>query len=119
MPLIGGKTKCVITRGLGYDAYGQKRLGEKRASSCIVISLRQGTQNTTVRADSSGTRGHADETVAQGVLLFDKKETLLFGDMITLMGFTLSVIGITPVFDVMGKHDHWRVEVDIEQPRSM
>jgi len=116
MPLVAKKTPCRITRRIGYDAYGQEKWGERRVSQCVVISLVKRSQNTTVRADSSGTRGHADEIVSSGEILFDAKEKVLIGDRIEIpsAGMSVVVISTQPVFSVMGKVDHWRVEVEIE-----
>ena len=114
MPVIPMKTPCSLVTKIGTDLYGQDIWGEKRITKCSVIKLIKSAKNTTVRADSSGTRGHADEVVADLVALLSKRVKVFLGDVLTIEGTNFRVTGIQPVFSIMGKVDHHRVIGQIE-----
>lgn len=81
---------------------------------CAVLKLRKESVDTTVRADSSATRGHAQEILSDAWLLVAHNEPIKISDRLRLAGFTLKIVAIRPRFGVFGTHDHNEIEADIE-----
>jgi hypothetical protein len=113
MPLIAGMTPCRIRSKRTSDVYGQEQWTPYRPAKCSVLRLRQTSGNTTVRADSSATRGHAEEVTLDGIILLGTSTTILIGDQVVIADVTGEVISIEPIFDVMGKLDHRKVGLKI------
>ncbi|WP_374335523.1 hypothetical protein [Methyloversatilis sp.] len=109
MSLFNKMTPCKIRSKSETNLYGQASWGLYRASKCSVIKLKTSVGNTTVRADSSGTRGHADERILDAVLLFLPSDMVRMGDEVTVGGIVGEVISIEGIFDIYGKIDHYRV----------
>ncbi|MCG5512856.1 hypothetical protein [Ectothiorhodospira shaposhnikovii] len=105
---------CKVTRILpDYDEFGQNRFGVTRTSRCGVVKLSVGQTKTSVRADSSASRGAAREEVADAVLLFRHQEQISLGDKIEVAGVTLRTTGIVIRHDVYGRIDHLEVSCQI------
>ncbi len=62
---------CLIRKMTGHDRYGQPSLSAAVTERCAVVKLRKDMQHTTVRADSSQSRGHGDEFVSTNKILVD------------------------------------------------
>lgn len=114
MPVFTRNVLCRVTPYVGTDVYGAPVAGATRTEKCAVVKLTQTTQHTTVRADSGATRGHADEEVADAVLLFSKQSTIGLGDHVVVSGVSLRVASIRQRFDVMSRLDHFEVRCAIE-----
>ena len=95
------------------DLYGQPQEGKHTPGMCGVVRLEVGKMKTSVRADSSASRGQAIETVAQSRLLFSPGVVLNLGDRVIIHGFKLEVESVYPRFDVQGRQDHWQVDLNI------
>ena len=63
-------------------------------------------QHTTVRADSSATRGFAEESIIDAKFLFEATTKLDIDDKITVDGFNVRVHGIFPRRTANGILDH-------------
>ena len=100
-------------RRLATNVYGEASWGAQAKILCSVVHLMKKAQPTSVRTDSSASRGNADETVSQTKLLVDARETVAIGDKVRLFGFTLVISGLEPRYDIYGALDHY--EVDLEQ----
>jgi hypothetical protein len=78
-----------------------------------VVKLPLTSQKTPVRADSSASRGAADEDVIQGILLFKPAVAIAMGDRIQISGMELRVASLQPRWNVLGRHDHDEVGVEV------
>lgn len=112
MPLFKLGVLCVITARNGSDIYGQPKYDAPVNAYCSVIKFKVSRQHSTVRADSSGSRGHADEVVADVKLLMNVEPSL--DDRLVVRAQRLRVLSVMPRFTVMGKLDHFEVEATIE-----
>ena len=88
-------------------------LDESRDSHCSVLKLDLAVAKSSVRVDSSASRGYAHEQVVVGRLLFSKFEKLAVGDRVDLMGVSLKVASCMPRISVTGDLDHYQVDVTI------
>lgn len=97
----------------GFNSNAEPQFGPAKTVACGVVHLNKQVQKSTVRADSSGSRGAADEFVSTTKILFPKTVSIATGYRFRIAGFTLKAIAVEPRYSVHGKLDHY--EVDFEQ----
>ncbi|MEO9387053.1 MULTISPECIES: hypothetical protein [Chromobacterium] len=106
------KNTCKITRlTQERDLFGKSKGVEKSwEAKCSVVRLLDGVGKSTVRADSSGSRGFAEEETLVGRLLLLPQADVQNEDIIEVVGRRMRVACVFPRFDVMGKLDHLQVD---------
>lgn len=114
MAFIKLRVPCAIENKLSTDVYGEATFADARQSKCMVVKLTRGKADSTVRTDSGGTRGHADELVADAKLLVSPNEIIAPDDVIVVHGVRLIVMGVKFQFDTQGKLDHLQIVGTIE-----
>jgi hypothetical protein len=114
MALVKLQTACTIKNKLNNDLYGEPTFSTARASKCGVVKLSTGMQSSTVRTDSGGTRGHANEKVADAKLLLLSDEQISLDDIVTVNNVSIIVTGIEYRYSVSGKIDHIEMVGTIE-----
>jgi hypothetical protein len=124
MTTLKPKTPCVISSSTKkYDLYGRPlHSAAKRRTKCAIIHLYREHEKTTVRADSSASRGRADEEVSQVRILLKPNEKISTGDLveITLKGGQPITMEVRKIFrrpDVEGVIHHIDIEGDIWAPK--
>lgn len=105
--------RCLIYSNSRADVYGRTIRGGGRSERCSVVKLVSSAVQTSVRADSSSSRGAAQEVVSNAVLLFLPSVAIKIDDKVEIAGFSLRVSGIHPRFNVRGVHDHNEVHFEI------
>lgn len=108
--MLNPTVPCVIVKRGASDLYGQKADGARVNDFCDVVKLAARTRKSSVRADSSASRGTAIEETVQSVLLFGPASDIALDDHIEIAGLRLAVSGRHPRFDAAGKLDHYRIE---------
>ncbi len=98
---------------VGSDRHGQRRYGSPMKVRCGVVTMRESAEKTSVRTDSSASRGSAKEDLLQGRILFPRNVRLNVGDRVEIMGFKMTVKGSHPRFSIPGQLDHWEVALEI------
>lgn len=101
---------CTIQRSGAVDLYGNNALLPAVHSRCSVVKLLQREVNVTVRADSSASRGFAQEIVVDSVLLFLPSTEIKINDVVTVFGVSVIIVGLFPRHDVRGRLDHLQAE---------
>lgn len=105
------RNECWLSSANGtYDQYGNEKIGPERRAVCGIVKLSTRSEKSTVRADSSGSRGAAQEIVVDAVLLFKPFYTIKLDDCIRVGSTRLRVIGVTPRSLITGGVDHYEVE---------
>ena len=105
---------CLISRLTGdYDIHGQPAHEPAKSAWCAVVRLSTGRKKTSVRADSSASRGNAIEEVSDAKILFMPFEPVGDGDKIEVSGVTLRVIRVEQRFSVTGLLDHYEVDCEV------
>jgi hypothetical protein len=99
-----------VSRVTGTDLHSQPILKTLPPIRVAPVKLRFTNQHTTVRTDSSGSHGHADETAANVVLLALPNANIELEDVLTVVGHTVKVTMKEPRFDIGGKLDHYQLE---------
>lgn len=114
MAIVKLKTPCKIYSKTSNDLYGQPVYSDSRNSVCGVVKLTSGSQSSTVRTDSGGTRGHADELVANAKLLLSVKDNIVLGDVIEVNSIKIRVTGLKFGYGINGKIDYVEASGTIE-----
>jgi hypothetical protein len=92
------------------DKYGQPIQSVFTAERCSVVKLTSYSAKSSVRADSSATRGSASEFEADAVILLPPKTKANVNDILIVGGIKLRISGIRPRFDVQGNIDHKEID---------
>lgn len=104
---------CTIVKAGTFDVYGQPQLGEVIETRCSIVKLVSAREKTSVRADSSASRGNAVEIVADARLLFPVGSDIVNGDKVVVAGVSLRVDSVFPRHDIYGVLDHIQVDANI------
>lgn len=94
---------------LGSDTYGQPGLGPATRERVAPVKLIFNHAHTTVRTDSAASHGHAYESTANVVLLALRTSSIVMGDVLTVQGHKVRVIGCQARFRPNGVLDHIEV----------
>lgn len=92
-----------------HNVYGETEVKKPVRERCAIVRLRHEMQNTTVRADSSASRGHGNEFVSSNKILLTAKTTATHGDKLLVSGVEMRVLSLFPRYDVPGRLDHYEV----------
>ena len=105
--------KCKVSKVTGTDLYGKRTYGTPETVPFAIVKLERSSEKTSVRTDSSASRGSAQEILADARFLFPKNVTLQEGDLIEFGDFKLTVVSVWPRYRVTGELDHWQVDCNI------
>jgi hypothetical protein len=95
------------------DVYGKRTYGAWVRQRVGIVKLEQRTDKTSVRTDSSASRGSAKEVLADARILFPKNVILKEGDRIRVVGMLLTVQSVWPRHRITGELDHWQVDCEV------
>ncbi len=95
------------------DLYGQPTPGRTITERCAVVKLLLTNEKSSVRADSSASRGNANEMQAVSVVLLAPTTRAAIDDILEIAGHKLRIMGYFPRFDVTGRLDHVQVEAHV------
>ncbi|BBI61676.1 hypothetical protein HSBAA_29820 [Vreelandella sulfidaeris] len=76
------------------------------------------SEQTSVRADSSASRGRGQEVEANSIVLLPPTLPIAMGDLVEVMGYSFEVESIQPRLNIMGRHDHNEVGLKIWVSKS-
>jgi len=110
--MLNPTVSCTIERLSKTDLYGKEKLADPVALMCAVVRLSNASEKTSVRADSSASRGTASEITRDCRLLFLPSTSMKFGDKLNIAGMELKVAEIQTRFDMRGKPDHLQVDLN-------
>ena len=95
------------------DFHGQPKLSKTGRERVAVTRMIGAAQHTTVRTDSSASRGQADERVSDVVLLALPRTKINVGDVLAIPdGRRVVVTKMHERFTVFGQRDHHEVHCD-------
>jgi DNA-binding transcriptional regulator/RsmH inhibitor MraZ len=80
---------------------------------CAIVHSTRANLKTPVRADSSASRGAAEEKVAVSKILFPKTVAIDTNDKFEIDGKILRVTGIEERKNVLGQLDHFEVDFEM------
>lgn len=99
-------TFCFVSKRSGFDEWGREQYGSKSRVACSVVRLKVSREKSSVRADSSASRGRAREVQSDSIVLLPPTFAVEIGDKLEIMGFSLEVESLEPRLNIMGRHDH-------------
>src|SRR5688500_397345 len=105
---------CKIQRRTGTSVYGKAQFGPAEPAMCGVVRLEEMSEQTSVRADSSASRGSAMEDKILSRILLPGHVHLKQGDLVMVSGFTMVVQSVWPRFAIDGRQDHWQLDLLIK-----
>lgn len=91
------------------NLYGERGKGERKRELCGVVRLRDEVKHTTVRADSSASRGYAEEFTTDNKILLVKTTRAVLHSKLEVSGVTMRVLSMFPRYNVQGELDHYEV----------
>jgi hypothetical protein len=97
---------CWIRKVTGYNADGEEILAPKVLERCAIVRYRKELFHTTVRADSSATRGYADENRADIIVLLQPDTQGKIGDQLELQGMKVRIVSSFPRHNHAGVLEH-------------
>lgn len=92
------------------DVHGQPIPGRSVVERCAVVKLATSNEKTSVRADSSASRGNAMELENISVILLVPTTAAQIDDIVELSGVKLRIASREPKLDVSGRLDHFRIQ---------
>lgn len=95
------------------DVYGQPLAATRVREQCAVVRLITTNQPSSVRADSSASRGNAKELVSDSLILMTKTTAANIDDLIDIGGATLRILSKHPRYTVGGELDHFEVTASV------
>jgi hypothetical protein len=103
-------TRCdLYSRKAVTNNFGKPTYASKVSVPCAVLYLDVAVAKSSVRADTSGTRGQAEQEQGDAAMLFPKRMALKVGDVVFKDDKWLEVTECEPRRDVLGKLDHHQV----------
>lgn len=99
------------------DIYGQYSYSPKETIRFALVRFDTKSEDSTVRADSSATRGNVKELHASGRILVDKKVIPHIGDLVFFDGKVFRIKEVEPRYNVLGMLDHY--ECDFEKSEDI
>lgn len=97
--------------------FGRYTYAQKRTIPCGIVALNVGARKSSVRADTSGSRGQAEQMEGDGRILVPVYVKIAEGDAIYADGVWLEVNAVEPRRTVLGQLDHYQIELQkIERP---
>jgi len=94
-----------------FSVTGDKTYGDPIKVGLSVVRMVDGSQPTSVRADTSGSKSFANENVEQGRALIHPRVTPKIGDILIVGQQQLEIQAVRPLFDMYGGVDHYQVEL--------
>lgn len=113
MPLFKPNLDCTISKPSGKNLYGEEVLSAPVNSRCAIIKLEITIEHSSVRADSSASRGAAREFQGSATLLFPASVSVQHDDLVEVAGHKLRVLGTFPRHNLQGVLDHYEVTCGI------
>lgn len=101
---------CDIHKASGKsDVYGMPLPGVVHRERCAIIKLDIVAEKSSVRADTSASRGSAIELTADVMFLMTKATKAVINDVIEFMNNKYRIASVFPRLDLQGKLDHYEV----------
>lgn len=101
---------CHIQKTSGKtDVYGMPVLGAKTIERCAIVQLKIINEKSSVRADTSATRGNARELEVDAKILLAKTTVAAIDDLIVIEGVKYRIASKFPRHNLQGVLDHFEV----------
>lgn len=103
-----------LAKRVGRDIHSRPTYGPAAECPFAPVNLSLSTEKTTVRADSSASRGAAEETISpHGKILVPQTVSIAAGDRFSFAGENYLVVAIHPRHAVTGALDHFECAISV------
>jgi hypothetical protein len=107
-------TYGILFAKTGRNRHGEAVFAEGKPVECGVVRLSRVQQPTSVRADSSASRGNAQEfAMSAAKILFPATVTIAIGDRFKIASYDLVVTAREPRLSISGDLDHFECDFGI------
>ena len=104
----------IIKKVTGRDIYGQPQHGAALSCPFAIVNLETKSQKTSVRADSSGSRGSADEIASDRLkILIAPHMRVAIQDRFEFEGASYIISMMHPRRTVFGSIDHFECDLEV------
>lgn len=97
----------------GDNKFGEPTFSSNTSVQCAVVHFGAGYGKTSVRTDSSASRGNAEEQKIAAKILIASAIVPAPGHRLIIIGRTLRALTIEPRYAVTGKLDHYEVDYEV------
>jgi hypothetical protein len=111
--LLKPNIDCKLAHKTGYNKHSEPTYGPDRSVKCRVVRFKSASLKSTVRADSSATRGRAQEEIFETIILFHPSTNIAKDDKVTIFGQVMRVVSIEIRLTTSGKVDHYEVGLNV------
>jgi hypothetical protein len=111
MALFRPNTDCVIVLPGERDGYGQMQPGSRVKERCFLARVQRRSEKSTVRADSSASRGAAQENLITGQVLLAATTRAVIGAIVEAHNLKLKIVGMGERANLRGQLDHYVADV--------
>jgi hypothetical protein len=108
---IPNQTCHIRRKSTQINLYGEYTYGAKETIHFALVRFDNKQEDSTVRADSSATRGNIKEFHASGRILVAKNHNPLSGDLVIINKTVFEIKEVEPRYNVLGKLDHWECDL--------
>ena len=105
--------KFILQKSGGNDVYGQPVPGKKTTERGSIVKFPVTDVKSSVRSDSSASRGNAHEFQADAVVLLTANTAAVLHDIMIIRGLTLKISAIHPRYNAQGVLDHFETTLII------
>ena len=113
MAILFPNVPATLRQQQGYDLQGKPAWGRGVAIKVAIVTLKNKVERSSVRADSSASRGRIEETRADGIVLVPAGIEIGLQDRLSLLGATYEVASVFPRVELNGQLGHSQVELRI------
>lgn len=97
----------------GDNKFGEPEFSRPKTVQCAVVHFGAGYGKTSVRTDSSASRGNAEEQIIAAKILIASTIVPEQGHRLVIAGRTLRALTIEPRYAVTGHLDHYEVDYEV------
>lgn len=105
--------RFILQKAAGNDRYGQTTEGRKSQIRGSIVKFEISDVKSSVRTDSSASRGNAHEFQADAIVLIPASVAVVEHDILIIRGVTLRIMQIHQRFDASGRFDHNECKLSI------
>lgn len=96
------------------DIHGRESFVAPVPLPCSIVKLAENVEESSVRADSTASRGSAEQEVLQAKILIPLHIAVKKGDVIKVLGRNVEIASIQPRNDVFGRPHHQEIGGNIK-----
>jgi hypothetical protein len=113
MAILFPNVPATLRQQQGYDLQSKPAWGRGLAIKVAIVTLKNKVERSSVRADSSASRGRVDEARADGIVLVPAGIEVGLQDRLVLLGVTYEVASVFPRIGLDGQLGHSQIELRI------